>query len=72
MAHYGGPQSGSLIYSLVATVVCTGWTEAVPLLAKDQSLVRAGLEAIRRQPPFPILDIDSDKDSAFFNNALLE
>ena len=38
-AHCGGPLSGSFIHSLVVTDVCTGWTEAVPLLARDLSLV---------------------------------
>ena len=37
--HSGGPLSGSFIHSLVATDICTGWTEAVPLLAKEQSLI---------------------------------
>ena len=39
VAHCGGPLSGSFIHSLVATEIGTGWTEAVPLLAKEQSLV---------------------------------
>ena len=72
VAHCGGPLSGSFIHSLVVTDVCTGWTEAVPLLARDQSLVLAGLEAIRRQLPFPIRGIDSDNDGAFINETLLE
>ena len=33
VVHCGGPLSGSFIHNLVATDVCTGWTEAVPLLA---------------------------------------
>ena len=37
VVHSSGPLSGSFIHSLVATDVCTGWTEAVPLLAKEQS-----------------------------------
>ena len=45
VVHSGGPLSGSFIHSLVATDVCTGWTEAVPLLAKEQSLIVEGLEA---------------------------
>ena len=61
---------GSFVYSLVATDVCTGWTEAVPLLAREQSLVVAGLEAIARQLPFPVLGIDSDNDSMFINDIL--
>ena len=46
VAHCGGSLSGSFIYSLVATDICTGWTEAVPLLAREQSLIVKGLEAI--------------------------
>ena len=46
VVHSGGPLFGSFIHSLVATDVCTGWTEAVPLLAKEQSLIVEGLEAI--------------------------
>ena len=72
VAHCGGPLSGSFIHSLVVTDVCTGWTEAVPLLARDQGLVLAGLEAIRRQLPFPIRGIDSDNDGVFINETLLE
>ena len=53
VVHHGGSLWGSMIHSLVATDICTGWTEAVPLLAREQSLVVAGLEAIGRQLPFP-------------------
>ena len=72
VAHCGGPLSGSFIHSLVVTDVCAGWTEAVPLLARDQGLVLAGLEAIQRQLPFPIRGIDSDNDGPFINETLLE
>ena len=72
VAHCGGPLSGSFIHSLVTTDICTGWTEAVPLLARDQSLVLEGLAAISRQLPFPIRGIDSDNDSAFINGTLVE
>ena len=72
VAHCGDPLSGSFIHSLVATDVCTGWTEAVPLLAREQSLVVAGLEAIGQQLPFPIRGIDSDNDSVFINETLVQ
>ena len=65
VAHCGGTLSGSFIHSLVATDICTGWTEAVPLLAREQSLVVEGLKAIAGQLPFPVLGIDSDNDSVF-------
>jgi hypothetical protein len=51
--------------------VCLGWTEAVPLLAREQSLVVDVLDVIRRQSPVPICGIDWDNDSAFINETLL-
>ena len=72
VAHCGGTISGSFIHSLVATDICTGWTEAVPLPAREQSLVVEGLEAIAGQLPFPVLGIDSDNDSVFINQTLME
>ena len=72
VAHCGDNMGGSLIYSLVATDVCTGWTEAVPLLAREQSLVVTGLEAIAKQLPFAVLGIDSDNDSVFINDTLTQ
>jgi hypothetical protein len=61
---------GVFLWSLVATDVCSGWTEAVALVAREQSLVVEGLEVIRRQFPVPIKGIDSDNDSAFINETL--
>ena len=72
VVHHGGSLWGSMIHSLVATDIGTGWTEAVPLLAREQSLVVTGLEAIGRQLPFPVLGIDSDNDSVFINDTLTE
>ena len=72
VVHSGGPLSGSFIHSLVATDICTGWTEAVPLLAKEQSLIVEGLEAIGQRLPFRIRGIDSDNDSAFINETLIK
>ena len=72
VVHHGGSLWGSMIHSLVATDICTGWTEAVPLLAREQSLVVAGLEAIARQLPFPVKGIDSDNDSVFIKETLTQ
>ena len=72
VAHCGDSMGGSFIHRLVATDVCTGWTEAAPLLAREQSLVVAGLEAIAKQLPFPVPGIDSDHDSVFINDTLTE
>ena len=64
--------TGSFIHTLVTTDVSSGWTEFIPLLVKEQSLVVEGLDAIFQQIPFPVLGIDSDNDSAFINNTLLK
>lgn len=71
VAHCGGAVSGAYIHSLVATDVCSGWTEAVPLLVREHSLVIQGFEAIAHQLPVPLLGIDIDNDSAFLNETLL-
>jgi len=71
VAHGGSSMRGNFLWSLVATDVCSGWTEAVPLVAREQTLVTEGLEVMRRQFPIPILGIDSDNDSAFINDTLL-
>ena len=39
VAHCSDNMAGSFIFSPVATDVCTGWTEAVPLAAREQFLV---------------------------------
>ena len=70
VAHCGGSVSGSFIHSLAATDICTGWNEPVPLLAREQSLIVEGLEAIGQRLPFRIRGIDSDNDGAFINETL--
>lgn len=62
--------SGEYLHSLVVTDVCSGWVEAVPLLAREQNLVTAGLDRIREQLPVVTLGIDSDNDGAFINETL--
>lgn len=71
VAHRGQSMSGSYIHTLVATDISCGWTEFMPLLAREQSLVVEGLKILRRQIPFPVLGIDSDNDSTFINDTLL-
>jgi hypothetical protein len=72
VAHCGGNMSGSFIHSLVATDVCTGWVEAVPLLAREQSVVVEGLKVLIERFPMATIGINSDNDSAFINDTLIE
>jgi hypothetical protein len=70
VVHSGGSMCGALIHSLAGTDVCSGWTECVPLLVREQSLVVEGLKVIRERAPFSLRGIDSDNDSAFINDTL--
>jgi hypothetical protein len=71
VVHCGGMAAGEKIQSLVQTDVFSGWTEAVPLLAREQSLVVEGLLVLAQQFSIPIRGINSDNDSAFINDTLI-
>jgi hypothetical protein len=70
VVHGGGSMAGEYLHSLVVTDVCSGWVEAVLLLAREQSLVIEGLNRIRAQLPIVTRGIDSDNDGAFINDTL--
>ena len=71
VVHCGSSMADSFIHTLVATDVCSGWTECVPLLAREQSLVVEALDVLFRRIPFPVRGVDSDNDGAFINESLL-
>src|SRR5262249_20553248 len=70
VAHGGDSMQGTFLWSLVASDVCSGWTEAVPLVAREQSLVVEGLEVMRRHVPMPVVGVASDNDTAFSKETL--
>jgi hypothetical protein len=72
VAHCGGNLSGSFIHSLVATDVSSGWTECIPILIREQSLVVETMELLRNRFPFPIVGINTDNDSSFINESLVK
>src|SRR5207248_5081956 len=71
VAHGGTSVAGSFIQTLTMVDVATGWTECLPLVARDGGLV---VEAIKRaQSLFPwlIRGADFDNDSAFMNGVVV-
>lgn len=70
VVHGGGSMAGEYLHSLVVTDVCSGWVEAVALLAREQTLVIEGLTRIGKQLPVRMRGIDSDNDGAFINETL--
>jgi hypothetical protein len=72
VVHCGDRMSGACIHSLVGTDVCSGWTEAVPLLAREQSLAAEGLDVMCDRFPVPVLGLNPDNDGAFINDTLID
>jgi len=71
VAHGGTSVAGSFIQTLTMVDVAAGWTECLPLLTREGSLV---VEAINRaQSLFPWLlrGVDFDNDSAFMNDVVV-
>jgi hypothetical protein len=57
VVHGGDSAAGRFIHSLVLTDIASGWTEAVPLLARSQDLVVEALEQVRTHLPMPMLQL---------------
>jgi len=72
VAHCGGAAAGSFAHTLTVTDIASGWTEGVPLLVREASLVVDALERLRSELPFTLKGIDSDNGSEFINDSLLE
>ena len=71
--HCGGSKrDGNFVHSLVLTDIATGWTECVALLIREQNRVAAGLCEVRGALPFAMLGIDTDNDSAFMTQPVVD
>jgi hypothetical protein len=69
VAHGGTSVAGSFIQTLTMVDVATGWTECLPLVNRDGSLV---VEALKRaQFPWLLRGVDFDNDSAFMNDVVV-
>jgi hypothetical protein len=71
VAHCGKSVSGSYTHSLVLTDIASTWTVAAAMVMREQTLITATVEEIRKGLPFPLLGLDVDNDSAFINETLV-
>ena len=71
VAHCGESVAGSHVHSLVLTDIATGWTEAVAMIVREQTLVIESAEEVRTRLPFAMRGLDVDNDSAFINETLV-
>jgi hypothetical protein len=62
---------GQFLNTLTLVDVASGWTECLAILCKEQNLVLEGLKKGRALLPFPLLGIDTDNSSEFFNEVWL-
>jgi hypothetical protein len=71
VAHGGTSVAGSFIQTLTMVDVATGWTECLPLVTHDGSLVVEAMKHARSLFPWLLLGVDFDNDSAFMNDVVV-
>lgn len=70
VAHCGTSPEGSFVNTLVLTDVATTWTECVPIVVRESTLIVDALERLRTTMPFTLLALDTDNGSEFINEAV--
>src|SRR3981189_3672198 len=71
VAHGGTSVAGSFIQTLTMVDVATGWTECLPLVTRDGSLVVEAMKHVRSLFPWLLRGVDFDNDSAFMNDTVV-
>lgn len=71
VAHGGTSVAGSFIQTLTMTDIATGWTECLPLVARDGGLVVEAMTRAQSLFPWLLLGADFDNDSAFMNDVVV-
>ncbi len=70
VTHSGPTSKGSFVHTLMVTDIATGWTECIPMLVREQTLLTAVLGEVRKLLPLPLLGFDTDNDSVFMNETV--
>lgn len=71
--HCGGAKTdGNFVHTLVLTDIASAWTECVPMPMRNQSLIAEALDAAASNIPFTMLGVDTDNDSAFINQTIVD
>jgi len=71
VAHCGDVAAGSFVHTLTLTDIASGWTECLPLLVREGSLVIEAVDGLRASLPFRLSGLDVDNGTEFFNEELL-
>ena len=70
VAHCGGNPEGSFVHTLVLTDIATAWTECVPLVVRETTLVVDAMRRLQQTMPFPLRGIDTDNGSEFISETM--
>jgi hypothetical protein len=71
VAHGGTSVAGSFIQTLTMVDVATGWTECLPLVTRNGSLVVEAIKHVQTLFPWLLRGVDFDNDSAFMNDVVV-
>jgi hypothetical protein len=71
VAHGGNSVSGSFVQTLTMVDVATGWTECLPLVVREGTLVVEAIERAQGLFPWLLRGVDFDNDSAFMNDVVV-
>src|ERR1700716_1486918 len=71
VAHGGTSVAGLFIQTLTMVDVATGWTECLPLVTRDGSLVVDAINRAQSLFPWLLRGVDFDNDSAFMNDVVV-
>lgn len=71
VAHGGTSVAGSFIQTLTMVDIVTGWTECLPLVARDGSLVVEAMTRAQSLFSWMLRGADFDNDSAFMNDVVV-
>ena len=70
VAHCGNTLAGDFIYTLDVVDIASGWNALAAIWNKSESAVKAAVEHIEAELPFPILGWDSDNGSELLNRLM--
>jgi len=71
VAHCGELQAGSYVHTLTLTDMASTWTECVPLLVRESTLLVGAVDELRGSLPFLLRGMDIDNGAEFLNETLV-
>ena len=71
VANCGERLAGAFVHTLTLTDIASTWTECIPLLVREGTLVVESIDQLRSALPFVLRGLDIDNGGEFLNEALV-